>query len=171
MAITEKQRRQTLRKRERYTNDETYRNKLKINGRKWAEKHSGYFQRPEVRERRNKATRKWRMENPEKQLASQRNWRANNIERERLRNKKIREATREFKMNYKKDKCCALCGYKEHTEILHFHHNKGNKSFDISDKNQVNNEILKKEIEKCILLCPNCHAWIHFPQGEKGRAS
>lgn len=74
---------------------------------------------------------------------------------------KERKPFMEFILNQKKDKCCAICGYKEHTEILEFHHkNKEEKSFEIS-KTKHKSEDLIKEIAKCILLCPNCHRWEH----------
>ena len=63
--------------------------------------------------------------------------------------------------NFKKDKTCAMCGYNKHSEILHFHHTKKDKEFSISQKKDKSLDILKAEIEKCILLCPNCHNWLH----------
>ena len=58
---------------------------------------------------------------------------------------------------------CYLCGYCKHPKILQFHHKDGeNKEFSLSEKKGCNIEVLKKEAEKCMLLCPNCHAEIHF---------
>lgn len=62
--------------------------------------------------------------------------------------------------DYKKDKCCLICGYKEHTEILQFHHIK-DKVVKIGHVNWSADALIKKEIPKCILLCPNCHMWLH----------
>ncbi len=61
---------------------------------------------------------------------------------------------------------CAICGYNEHTAALEFHHgNPEDKSFNItkgqfhrSDKKIVN------ELNKCILLCCNCHTIIHYKE-------
>ena len=65
-----------------------------------------------------------------------------------------------FIRNYKKDKFCQICGYKEHTEILEFHHiNSKDKKFQLS-KTHKSILLLKEEIKKCILLCPNCHKLI-----------
>lgn len=66
---------------------------------------------------------------------------------------------RDFFLNYKKDKFCSICGYKEHTNILEFHHNSGNKEFDVSSL--IHFDLIEKEIKKCILICPNCHRWLH----------
>ena len=74
-----------------------------------------------------------------------------------------------FLLKYKIGKSCVLCGYNEYPEILHFHHkDRKDKSFVISKfKNTLSKqELLKKEINKCILLCPNCHSWLHYSEGK-----
>ena len=88
--------------------------------------------------------------------------------REREKVKKTRKFKRnnEWINNYKKSKCCVSCGYKQHPEILHFHHLKGEKKFEISRKKDKSLDTLKTEIEKCILLCPNCHSWLHFDKSK-----
>lgn len=70
--------------------------------------------------------------------------------------KRIKEITLELKKEG-----CSICGYKEHTEILQFHHtNYVIKKFAISECNDMRK--LKRELAKCILVCPNCHVWIHY---------
>lgn len=65
---------------------------------------------------------------------------------------------------YKYNKSCQMCGWKEHPEILQFHHIK-DKSFTIASKKyKYKIETLLKEIEKCILICPNCHMWHHYQE-------
>jgi len=74
---------------------------------------------------------------------------------------------REFIWDYKKDKKCEICGYNKHTEILVFHHrNKEEKNEGVSVlmKTLKNLEIVKKEIDKCIILCPNCHRELHLKE-------
>ena len=58
--------------------------------------------------------------------------------------------------------CCERCGYDEHPEILQWHHLR-DKVFAISRKKITEKNIYKirEEIEKCLLLCPNCHAKEH----------
>ena len=60
---------------------------------------------------------------------------------------------------------CRICGYSKCMAALHFHHKKGcEKKFHISQKvgfMKIDN--LKKEIDKCILLCSNCHAELTWP--------
>jgi hypothetical protein len=57
---------------------------------------------------------------------------------------------------------CQKCGNCD-LDVLTFHHiNPEEKSFDLASSwSQVNWNILKKEIEKCMLLCCNCHMKEH----------
>ena len=58
---------------------------------------------------------------------------------------------------------CAMCGWKEHPEVLHWHHvDRKNKVCVVSNIHTL--EKIKKEMEKCILLCPNCHSWLHYQE-------
>ena len=60
---------------------------------------------------------------------------------------------------YKGGKCC-ICGYKKCAGALDFHHVK-EKSFTIGNGATKGLEKLKKEADKTILVCKNCHAEIH----------
>lgn len=56
---------------------------------------------------------------------------------------------------------CSICGYDKSLRALHFHHVDPNeKDFTISSKS-YSYERLKKEVDKCILVCSNCHCEIH----------
>jgi transcription elongation factor Elf1 len=75
---------------------------------------------------------------------------------------KRRKKIREMAVEYKGDKCM-LCGYNGCVQALEFHHisNTG-KDFGISDKGYTRSwERVKKEINKCILVCANCHRELH----------
>ncbi len=64
-------------------------------------------------------------------------------------------------VEYKGGKC-EICGYNKCIEALEFHHrNPEEKEFHISHKNVKNIEIYFKEVDKCILVCANCHREIH----------
>lgn len=79
---------------------------------------------------------------------------------QRNKRKRLQKEIRKIKMN----SCCNKCGWDKHPEILMFHHkDKKNKSMSIASMLSYVTYIedLKKEIAKCILLCPNCHSWIH----------
>lgn len=77
---------------------------------------------------------------------------------------------REFIKNYKKDKKCEFCNYNKFTEILEFHHRnkkEKNKTINTLMKSLKNLRTIETEIEKCFLLCPNCHRELHFKEKEK----
>jgi len=61
---------------------------------------------------------------------------------------------------------CMKCGYSKYPEVLEFHHkNPKQKDFNVSAKGHCRSwERVKKEIEKCLLLCANCHREIHVEQ-------
>jgi len=91
----------------------------------------------------------------------QKNYREKNIEKRKDYLKKRRKRIKKYLADYKKDKCCAFCGWKKHPEILVFHHTREK----IADMNRIKHYSIKKineEIPKCIILCPNCHSWYHY---------
>jgi uncharacterized protein YerC len=56
---------------------------------------------------------------------------------------------------------CQLCGYNKCVEALEFHHvNPAEKDFSISGKSLSFNR-LKHEVDKCLMVCSNCHSEIH----------
>jgi len=61
-------------------------------------------------------------------------------------------------LEYKGGKC-QICGYKKYPGALELHHiNKAEKSFGIGDKGYTRSwEKVKAELDKCVLLCANCH--------------
>ena len=58
---------------------------------------------------------------------------------------------------------CQECGYKKSKRALEFHHLDPNeKDFGISANGYTRSwEKVKSELDKCILLCANCHAEKH----------
>jgi len=74
-----------------------------------------------------------------------------------LYNKKKQE-----RINYKGGKCIG-CGYKKFNGALTFHHkDPSQKDFGISQKTTMPLEEIKTELDKCILLCFNCHMKKHY---------
>ena len=69
--------------------------------------------------------------------------------------------------NYKNNEC-EICGLKRNTiddlEMFDFHHiDRSNKSFELGDKIEDRNwETIKKELDKCMMLCANCHRKQHL---------
>lgn len=65
---------------------------------------------------------------------------------------------------------CSRCGYNTCIEALDFHHiDPNNKEFNISHaiRNSHSWERLKIELDKCILLCANCHRELHYTEKNK----
>ncbi len=58
---------------------------------------------------------------------------------------------------------CVICGYKKSSRALNFHHiDPSKKSFGISARGVTRAWIkVQKELDKCVLLCANCHAEVH----------
>jgi len=56
---------------------------------------------------------------------------------------------------------CSLCGYNKSIRSLEFHHvNPSEKDFSLSSVTRKW-EVVKPELDKCILVCANCHGEIH----------
>jgi predicted HNH restriction endonuclease len=69
------------------------------------------------------------------------------------RRRKIKLMSIEYKGNK-----CQICGYDKCPVALDLHHINGKKSFGIADKGYTRSwEKVKRELDKCILVCANCH--------------
>lgn len=66
---------------------------------------------------------------------------------------------------------CQKCGYNKCPGALIFHHlDPKQKDFGISAQGKTRSfEKIKPELDKCILLCQNCHAEIHYEEDDKER--
>lgn len=75
---------------------------------------------------------------------------------------KRRDKTKELLVEYKGGKC-EICGYNKCIGALEFHHkNPFEKDFGIAAKGYTRSiEKNKEEVDKCILVCANCHREIH----------
>lgn len=71
-----------------------------------------------------------------------------------------RDKVKLMSIAYKGGKC-QICGYNRCNEALDFHHlDPSEKDFSLSGQHKPI-ELLKKEVDKCILLCCRCHREIH----------
>ena len=81
---------------------------------------------------------------------------------------------REF-FNQKKQKIvdqfggkCEICGYDKSLAALTFHHkNPSQKEYTLGQILDYSDELLKKELDKCRLLCHNCHSELHEEERNK----
>lgn len=90
-------------------------------------------------------------------------------ERDAARKKKMvanvqrrRNKIKEMSVEYKGSKC-EICGYDKCNEALEFHHiNPEEKDFGIGEKGYTRSwDSVKKELDKCIMVCANYHREIH----------
>src|SRR3989344_4456537 len=130
------------------------RERIKISNKRYYEKN---------KDRINQRNREYWNKNKDRFHIKSKEYRERNKHILSLKSKRNREKLMQDFLSYKKDKCCTFCGYKEYPEILQFHHkNTKDKSFDISTFRKKKLALLKTEMDKCILLCSNCHSWLHF---------
>lgn len=82
------------------------------------------------------------------------------------RRKKIRRLACEYKGSK-----CEICGYDRCMEALEFHHkNPTEKDFSISEKGYTRSwNRVKAELDKCLMLCANCHRETHVKLAASGR--
>lgn len=85
--------------------------------------------------------------------------------------RKVREiyfsTKRKFVDEFKESCKCQKCG-DSRWYVLDFHHlDKTLKEFSISTAMNCSIKTLKKEIDKCIVLCSNCHRELHFLEKEE----
>ena len=90
-------------------------------------------------------------------------WYHKNLKRSREINKKQSLRIHAGFKNFKENLGCSICGYNKCGAALEFHHLR-DKLF-LINANIYKSKRGKKELEKCILLCSNCHAELHYKEG------
>lgn len=80
---------------------------------------------------------------------------------------KRRRKVKAMSVEYKGGKC-SICGYNKCIDALDFHHlDPKIKEFNPSDNGHTRSwEKQKIELDKCILVCSNCHREIHSQKSE-----
>ena len=83
------------------------------------------------------------------------------------RQKERRISVRKWLDNYKQDKKCQKCGFDDYRALCFHHTNPEIKEFEVGfyAGTGASIERLKKEIEKCVVLCANCHYIEHHNIG------
>ena len=76
---------------------------------------------------------------------------------------KRRDKVKVMSIEYKGNKC-SVCGYNKCIGALEFHHLDPNeKEFGIAAKGYTRSwEKVKEELDKCVLVCANCHRELHY---------
>lgn len=76
--------------------------------------------------------------------------------------KSYRQKQKQRAVDYKGKKC-EICGYDKCITALEFHHKDPNKKdFGLSTTINKSWNKLKPELDKCMLVCANCHREIHY---------
>lgn len=89
------------------------------------------------------------------------------ISRTNNNNTIYRERNKSFVNTYKLEKGCSICGYNKCSAALDFHHTyPENKEANIARlcKDSLSIETILIEIEKCVILCANCHRELHYKE-------
>jgi len=124
---------------------------------------------PRDPEAKKEYNRKWRKENPE----ALKEYYQTNKERFRKHNQKNRNRASEYIQEAKKGKSCCKCGYDKHHAALEFHHiDPSTKVLEVAAMVRTYGlEKIKEEIDKCILICSNCHRILHHEERQAKKKS
>ena len=81
------------------------------------------------------------------------------------RKSKLRELVRQ----YKASKGCKICGYNDERALVLHHKDRKEKTLEVS--NMISRAYAQKtifqEVEKCDVLCQNCHSILHHEEAKK----
>lgn len=102
---------------------------------------------------------------PEKRRSYRRKWYAKNKESEKKHIKRRKEKIRKWFLDFRFGLKCSKCG-ESHPATLDFHHNKQDKEKNVTYMAYYGYSVdkVKKEIDKCIVLCSNCHRKEHYKE-------
>lgn len=82
------------------------------------------------------------------------------------RNKMRKLALQKYAEKVKLDRGCDICGYNKCAKALEWHHPTDDKKREAAELIDLCFETYVKEIQKCILLCANCHRELHANDAE-----
>lgn len=105
--------------------------------------------------------------NREKILHERIKYRKNNLEKVKKREQRSNLNGRKKLENFKKSKGCKRCKIKNPI-VLQFHHrDPKTKLFTIGNKHKSKWKKVLEEIQKCDILCANCHLILHSKERHK----
>ena len=91
-------------------------------------------------------------------------WYQKNKEKVKTRKKERIKKIREWFIDYKSTLSCEQCGT-SHPAVIDFHHKDGYDKLVVSEiigKHGGSKKLVLEEIEKCRVLCANCHRILHW---------
>jgi len=103
------------------------------------------------------------LKDPEKRREYRRKWYKGNSKSEIAHVKRRKQEIRKWFIEFKKNLKCSVCS-ESHPATIEFHHKSGeNKENEIGFMvgHGYSIESIRKEIEKCQVVCANCHRKIH----------
>lgn len=123
------------------------------------EKYSSFSE--EKKQRIREASLKWYHENKEAAALKAKSWRAKNKDYVVQKQREDKRKRKLWAIEYLGGQCTA-CAQKFHPSVYEFHHkDPSTKDRDPSKMLQLSMERLTEELDKCILLCANCHRFEH----------
>lgn len=111
-----------------------------------------------------KYNRRWSQNNPEKVKESRRKYYQKHKEEIKTKRRQKISKNKEWFAVYKKTLKCEICGESRWYCLVFHHKNPEEKEYNIGSMiNRIcNKEKILEEIEKCIILCANCHRELHY---------
>jgi len=109
----------------------------------------------------------WYHNNKERAAAKAKNWRLNNLSYVRTKQREDKRKRKLEAIEYLGGKCND-CKNTHHPAVYEFHHlNTNGKDKDPSKLLQLRWERITNELNKCVLLCANCHRLRHHTWNEE----
>lgn len=111
-------------------------------------------------------TNQWSRDNPDRVKATRRRWYSRNAEHAKSKVAQRKKGLDAWFVEYKSKLSCSKCE-ENHPACLEFHHlDLSVKEVEISKAVKLGWSIerIEREIEKCLVLCSNCHRKVHYEE-------
>lgn len=146
---------------ERYDRRHKQYMKAREEGKSWVNHAKPLIMSDEEREKRRIRSAKYRLEHPNKSKEDMRKWRALHGEEEKRSWQEYRRNNKKLCIEYLGGKC-SMCGGVFHPDVYDFHHKDENEKDICVARLLVRKfDVIKVELDKCVLLCSNCHRLHH----------
>ncbi len=107
--------------------------------------------------------RRYRAEYMRERYGSDEEFRNKQKKRVAIRNKLVRKYFKQFLKSKKEEAGCAICGEREACCLAFHHLDPAQKEFELGRNSgqHMKMKTLMDEIDKCVVLCFNCHSKVH----------